>query len=67
MVNRSQPLTKLQLVGPQRSWLQIDLKQLAVQAVTNVFNASDLREIWEDSDALAPWVTALDDWKQRLA
>ena len=43
-----------------------ELKQLAVEVVTNVFKGSELREIWEDSDGLEPWGAALEQLKQRL-
>ena len=43
------------------------LKASAVQAVQKVFDDSELREIWEDSDAIEPWGKALDDLKSRLS
>ena len=42
------------------------LLERAAQAVTAVFQESELREIWEDADGLDPWQEAIDELRSRL-
>lgn len=44
-----------------------NLKSSALMAVNKVFEESELREIWEDSDGLEQWSVAIEDLKSRLA
>lgn len=43
-----------------------ELKAAALQAVDAIFADSELRDIWEDSDALEPWGEAMNELKSRL-
>lgn len=43
-----------------------ELRDKALEAVTAVFEDSELREIWEDSDGLEAWEESINDLKRRL-
>lgn len=42
------------------------LKVSALEIVQRIFEDSELREVWEDSDGLEPWGAAIEDLKSRL-
>lgn len=44
-----------------------ELKTLAATVVQQVFEESELRDIWEDSGAIEPWGEAIEELKSRLA